>query len=73
MIGPKPTKETTVIIKEDSGFTSFVLYFTLIVVLGFVARWAYRKWIKKWLKRRRQQLSEQGTGEVRYQEFSSYT
>jgi large-conductance mechanosensitive channel len=60
--------------ESSNWFNSFVIYFTLVVVLVFLAIWVYRKWIKNILKRhKRQQLSEQGTGEVRYQEFTSYT
>lgn len=58
---------------QSNAFNTFVLYFTLTVVLVFVAIWIYRKWIKRLLRKHKRQLSEQGTGEVRYQEFTSYT
>ncbi len=45
------------------------------MIVGFVGLVLYQKVIKKILKRRRLRgLSEQGvSGDVRYQEFTSYT
>jgi hypothetical protein len=60
--------------ESSGGFSTFVLYFTVGVVLFFFSIWVYRKWLRSiFNRRRRERLSEQGTGEVRYQEFTSYT
>jgi hypothetical protein len=57
--------------EKDSGI---ITYLALFVIALFALLIIYRVCLKKILKKRRlKRLSEQGAGDVQYQEFASYT
>lgn len=69
----KPTNKDHVHDHSTAG-GSWLKILAITVIFAFVLFGVYKVCIKRCRKRRRlQRMSEQGTGEVRYQEFASYT
>jgi len=75
----KPVDNSGNISREDTNTNknnsdqslSYLLGAVGVILLILASVCIYKKWIKKWLRSRRQRLSDQGSASFKYTEFAS--
>ncbi len=57
--------------KRETEAGGLLLIAIGVIVLAIALWFVYKKWVKRWLRSRRQRLSEQGSSSFKYTEFAS--